>query len=195
MSIIKKDPNYFNISLPFFTFNGYWCAGGAIRDCIIGEEYRDIDIFGNKNALDGFIQKELKPSGWKLTFDTKGLKNFHRGGKKLQVIYKDYKNIEDCLNSFDYTICMFGYDGKHIYFEENAVPHLLQRKLVINKLNPDHVVNSLERLQKYIQRGYTICNGGIKEIVESIRNADEKQIKDAFMFYPQTKAVRIVKYD
>lgn len=191
--ITQINKENLKIKLPEFDYKGVWIAGGAIRDSIIGEIPSDIDVFGPNNLLDDFIQTNLKD--YKLTFDNEFIKNYIKDKIKIQIIRRDIKTIEECLNNFDYTICMFAYDGNTVWAESNALLHLYQKRLVINKINPEFVVNTLERLQKYIKKGYTICSGGIKQIVDSIRIANQQQIDNSFLFYPATKTPRILRYD
>lgn len=179
--------------LPKLNLGKCWIAGGAIRDSLLGVEYSDVDIFGKTEDLIEFTKNNL--TGTKQVFDSQYVKTYIRDGVKIQVIFRDYTNILACLDSFDYTICMLAYDGDKLYADSNALIHLFNRRLVINKLNPDFVVSSLERLQKYIQKGFTICNGGLKQIVEGLRNAQPVQIENQFEYYPGSGTLRIRRFD
>ena len=180
--------------LPIFNLLAYnvWMAGGVVRDCIIGEKYSDVDIFGSETNLDRFKAAELKD--FKLVHESDLLETYQKDDLKVQLIYRDFESPEECIQSFDYTICMFAYDGVRIICEADAILHLFNKKLVVNKLSPEYVVSSLERMQKYIKKGYTICAGGIQELVSGIRFANQEQINSQFKYYPNGD-VRIIYFD
>jgi hypothetical protein len=66
--------------------------------------------------------------------------------------------------------------------------------LVVGTIHKEFVVDSLRRLQKYIQRGYSICDGGLKQIVDVIRGLNEEEVKKQFEFYSSGK-VRVNRFD
>jgi ABC-type multidrug transport system ATPase subunit len=45
-----------------------------------------------------------------------------------------------------------------------------------------------------VYKGYTICNGGLKEIGDAIRKMDQKEYDEQIQFYPD-KSARIIRYD
>jgi hypothetical protein len=193
MDIIKISKENLLLSLPEFKYDNTWIAGGAIRDAVLKEKISDIDIFGvSKDKLDLFIETNLK--GCKKVYDSDILKTFILNGEKVQVIYRDYLSVQHCLDSFDYTLCQFAFDGKDILCNSQSLLDIFRKKITIHKIDPKFAVNSLRRLQKYIQKGYSICDGGLKRIVETIRETEQSDIDSQFEFYPDGKA-RIIRFD
>ncbi|MEK6882000.1 MAG: hypothetical protein AABY22_20445 [Nanoarchaeota archaeon] len=162
-------------------FSGCFIAGGEIRDALLGVESSDVDMFGANTNLDIFRNNVL--SGCKQVFDSVQLKTFIKEDKKIQLIYRDLKTPEEAMDGFDFTICKFSYNGD-IVCDPDALVHLFTKRLVINRLNPDFVVDSMRRMQKYIQKGYNICDGGIADMVKVIRQAEQEKIDKSLTFYP-----------
>jgi hypothetical protein len=193
MNITTLDTRILIEPIKQFKFDGTWIAGGYIRDLIVGDKYNDIDIFGrNKESLDKFKDDNL--ANCKCLYDTPELKTYDYQGTKVQLIYRFYPDIEACLESFDFTICQFAYDGQ-LRCNAEAIVHLFNKQLIIHKLNGLYLLDSMRRMQKYIQRGYTICNDGLMQIITAARSASAEDIKKSFDYYPITNTIRIRRWD
>ncbi len=133
---------------------------------------------------------------YKLVYESAVLKTFMKDGVKVQIIYRDYDSISATLDSFDFTITQFACNEDIEFFcNAEALVHLYERKLVVHLLNTKYVVDSLRRMQKYIQKGFTICDGGLKDFVEAIRIASPDEVENAFKYYTDTQNPRIVRFD
>lgn len=172
-------------------------AGGAIRDSLFGDEYSDIDIFGlTKEDLDLFVKLNLsKGHGYKLVYFNENLRTYRKGKIKVQIIYREYEKLTDIIDSFDFTVCQFMYDGEKVICNPSGLLDVYHKRIVINHLDPLFVFDSLRRVQKYIQKGYTICNGGIKDILDKCRELTQEQYDENVEFYPNTKEYRIIRFD
>jgi len=169
-----------------------WIAGGAIRDSLMGWKPDDIDIFGVSDAeLNAFIEKL---QGWEQVYNTDKLKTYRKDGWKIQVIFRTFENRERCIDSFDFTITQFAYNGTDIMLNPEGILHTQRKRLVVHRLNPDFVVDTLRRVQKYAHKGYWICSGGLLEIVTVIRGITDEQVKQNIEFYPDGQP-RIVRFD
>lgn len=187
--IDKKNLLY---PIPNLDLSKVWIGGGAIRSSLIGERYSDIDIFAkSRSDLDEFV-KTL--DGYKLIYDAESLKTYQRGDDKIQLIYRDYESIEQCIQSFDFTICQFAMNDEGLYCNPESIIHLFRRRLVVNRISPEWAADSLRRVQKYIKAGFTICDGGIAQLIEAIRAASDEQIEQSFSFYPDGTA-RVIRFD
>ena len=172
-------------------------AGGAIRDSLFGDEYSDIDIFGlTKEDLDLFVKLNLtKGHGYKLVYFNDNLRTYRKGKIKVQIIYREYEKLTDIIDSFDFTVCQFMYDGEKVICNPSGLLDVYHKRIVINHLDPLFVFDSLRRVQKYIQKGYTICNGGIKDILDKTRELTQEQYDENVEFYPNTNEYRIIRFD
>ena len=172
-------------------------AGGAVRDSLFGNEYSDIDIFGlTKEDLDLFVKLNLsKGHGYKLVYFNDNLRTYRKGKIKVQIIYREYEKLTDIIDSFDFTVCQFMYDGEKVICNPSGLLDVHHKRIVINHLEPLFVFDSLRRVQKYIQKGYTICNGGIKDILDKCRGLTQEQYDENVEFYPNTNEYRIIRFD
>lgn len=90
----------------------------------------------------------------------------------IQLInFQYYNTLEEVLESFDFTITQFGYDGEHFIMSDFALWDLARRKLVPCQLT--YATSSLRRLLKYSSQGFSVCNGGLSEILEQVVNKPE----------------------
>lgn len=114
------------------------------------------------------------------------LANYTYEGKWIQIIRGKYYNMEttDLIDSFDFTITMAMVTIKHglrvgeFFYEGVATKHLRINKLMFP-------LSSLERMQKYIKKGYTACNGTLLTLTRALQaiNLDNPS-EDALRFYP-----------
>jgi hypothetical protein len=167
----------------------YAIAGGAIRDYLSNEETKDIDIFtANKEAEDkllAWFKDTTNTNKIEVMNENTQLANFKLNGKWFQVIKgKHYDMATDALiESFDYTICgAMLVDDRFAtlptFFQDTLAKHLR-----INKIT--FPLSTLERMQKYIQKGYTACNGTLLAVAQSqvtVNFANPQE--DTLRFYP-----------
>lgn len=191
---ISKD----NLKSPLPKFQNLnsncFIAGGAIRDNITNTPISDYDIFGTEHELKVFEQ--LNFLGQKPLYEIDRLKTYYFEGKyKVQLIFNPvFNSPEECLSNFDFTICQFAYDGSDIICNPESLIHLYEKKLVVYKLNPGFELDSMRRMQKYIQKGFTICNGGLKEFAEAFQKMDKPELDQQTSFYPDGSS-RIIRFD
>jgi hypothetical protein len=187
--------------LPKFDFDGgkmnVVIAGGCIRDCLFGEKYNDIDIFGlTKEGLDKFVELNLsKVKGYRLVYFNDNLRTYKKGNVKVQIVYREYETLDSILDSFDFTVCQFMYDGERVLCNPDSLLDVYHKRIVINHIDSLFVLDTFRRVQKYIQRGYSICNGGIKEIMDKCRSITQEEYDENLEFYPNTDEIRIIRFD
>jgi len=151
-----------------------WVAGGSLRDYFTeGKVNSDFDVFFpdviNFNKAHKALLKDKKiKEGW----SDSNISNFiDANGNKIQLISAHYfPNPSETIANFDFTIACGAIDTKEIYLHEDFFEDLAARRLVINNL--PFPLSTLERMQKYIKKGYSICNGGLLKICNSIRSLD-----------------------
>jgi hypothetical protein len=172
-------------------------AGGSVRDSLFGLKYNDIDIFGlTKGDLDRFVSLNLsKSKGYKMVYFNDNLRTYRKGNIKVQIIYREYDTFESILDSFDFTVCQFMYDGEKVICNPSSMMDVSHKRIVINHIDPLFVLDTIRRVQKYIQKGYVICNGGIKEIMDKCRSITKEEYDQNIEFYPNTEEVRIIRFD
>lgn len=171
---------------------GPWVAGGSIRRIFSGEEQNsDIDyFFNNENQLKDFKEYlERKDSGailrgsndmnhsYVLPATKETVYDSETGNEtpftkfvpeqKIQLIhFRYYNNPQDVIDSFDYTLSQFLYDGESFHFGDFALFDVARKRLVPHKIS--YAASTLRRMLKYANQGYTICAGGLGEILGQV---------------------------
>lgn len=170
------EAKLFNIleELPDLSPDGPWLAGGAIRRTLIGDPLSsDFDFFfRDSDQLDSF-RKEIRSKGAQKFVDNDHVETYSLeiSGKPqtIQLIkFRFYRCAEDVLDSFDFTITQFAYDGKDLITGEYALWDLARRRLAIHKLT--YGVATMRRLLKYTKQGYTACAGTMQSILDAVVN-------------------------
>lgn len=156
---------------------GVFIAGGAIRQWFVGKEpVSDVDVFGtSEEVLTNFVKTKL--IGAKKLVENDRLESYSWNDQLIQVIhYSYYSKMEELLDSFDYNVCQFGWDGKDIYSTVYAVSSVLRGHLGVHKITKELAADSLRRAFKYQKKGYEPCGGTIKKIAESFLDIKQEQI-------------------
>lgn len=158
-------------SLPKCTPDGPWLAGGALRSALIGQK-PDSDwdfFFRDADQFEAFVASIKTMPGATRVAKTEHHITFTAkvDGKAItvQAIRIDYyANIEALLDSFDFTICQFGYDGTDLHCGEFSLWDLARKKLAIHRLT--YGVSTVRRLIKYTRKGFTACGGVLADILQ-----------------------------
>lgn len=166
--------------LPDLQRIGPWICGGAVRKTIVNESL-DSDF-------DFFFKNEKQFNHWKSKLGRRGLTLLKQNDKnevwilpskideetdlpemKVQLIkFRWYDSIQDVLESFDFTISQFGYDGADIYCGDWSLFDLARKKLVPLQLT--YAMSSFRRLTKYAAQGFTFCSGGLSDMLQQVSN-------------------------
>jgi len=82
-----------------------------------------------------------------------------------------YRDLEQVLDSFDFTICQLGYDGDNMYVGDYTLWDLARKKLALHKLS--YGLSTVRRLLKYQTQGFNACSGCLTQILESVARNPE----------------------
>lgn len=162
---------------------GPWIAGGAVRNTLTGNSLdSDWDFFFADEAQSEKFEDGLSEMGAKLLSKTDMNSTYvlpsdipegtegdgvYLPEMKIQVIkFKYYKSAEEVIDSFDFTLCQFAYDGQSITVSPFALWDVSRKKLVPAQLS--FAASSLRRMIKYARKGYTICDGGLADMLEQV---------------------------
>ena len=170
--------DHFKDLWPTLEPNNYVIAGGAVRDKFVKEKVKDIDIFTNSKGAAVALFKAMLLSGGidmnadKNLNDDRPLFNVKFKDRWFQIINTVYYNTEttETIENFDFTICgaqvsSKGFHCLPTFFQDLATKHLRINKAV-------YPLSTLERMQKYIKKGYSACNGSLLELAKLIREVD-----------------------
>jgi hypothetical protein len=169
--------------VPKLSEKGPWIAGGAVRRTIEGKKLEsDFDFFfANKEQEDQFaydlvemgaklLKKNDKNSLYILSSsipdDTEG-EGVYLPEMKIQLInFTYFETAEAVIDSFDFTLCQFAYDGNMVYMSDFALWDVARKKLVPHKIS--YATSSLRRLMKYANQGFTVCGGALSQILQQV---------------------------
>lgn len=165
-------------------------GGGFIRSIIANEPINDIDMFVGSieeaNELANEIAMNPYGKNYRI-YETEFAKTIIRDGIKPQIITKWlYTNIEDVVNSFDFTVCCAAvtFDAKEYSNAEGKmkpilVSHCIDRfytdlaskRLVYTCPDREEMAGgSMLRVLKYYQRGYRIDLTSLSQVITRMIN-------------------------
>lgn len=149
-------------------------AGGCVRDKLDGTEIKDYDLFVQDKETEDKLMAFLKKNGKEGNVNSQTA-NYTYESKWLQVVRGRYYNIDssEVIDSFDFIHC-----GAMVtmsptqpfrclpdFYRAVATKHLIINKILFP-------LSTLERMQKYIQKGYKACNGTLFSIAKAINQME-----------------------
>jgi hypothetical protein len=86
---------------------------------------------------------------------------------KIQAIKIGYyATIEECLESFDFTICQLGVHKGTLHVGQYTMWDLARKRLALHKLT--YGAASVRRLLEYTRQGFTACQGCIVSLLQAV---------------------------
>lgn len=159
LDLIKKAAYHF---LP----KGAFIAGGALTSAFTNSNINDVDIyFKTKEDFIESIYNAYDENLWCVSATDRAV-TFVRDDCIIQLMHFDFfPTAEAVFDAFDYTVCMAAYDidAEDFIFQEDFMKHAAQRKLSFHS-GTRYPYNSLLRVLKYQQRGYTINKADLLRI-------------------------------
>lgn len=150
-----------------------WVAGGCVREWVIRKKVRpgtDIDVWTTGPEEVARIKAAAKKAGWEELHSDDRSDNYRsKLGKWVQVI-KAFHFVDwvDTLERFDFTVCAFAVNHSgHFFHHRDAFVDLAARRLAIIRLT--FPVSSIVRAVKYVGKGFNICGGNLRRLVEAIQ--------------------------
>lgn len=154
-----------------------WIAGGTLRDYFSEKKLNsDCDIFFPNADEFEKAKKYLISKGGKIIWESEnGMKVIYKG-KTFDLIKIFNPSPKDTISRFDFTISMFATDGKEIYYGENSLKDLQDKKLVLNTMvNP---LSTLKRVLKHYKKGFTMSADETKKLYEYLNNQPYNETDD-----------------
>jgi len=164
----------------------FWIAGGAITSFLSGDKINDYDFFvhDKKNLIKLIyeLRNKLKFKHYMITKQAiKGRVVIDNKEYKIDIVKRLFDNPIKTIEKFDFTITCFAVNKDTFFYHKTASFDLLRKRLVVN--NMPYPIDSIRRMQKYIERGYRACNGTIMEIVIAVRELNPEDV-GLVEFYP-----------
>lgn len=167
-----------------------WIGGGAVRDYFsVGYITKDIDLYFPNEEEYEKCRIYFSNKWSKELFDNQNVKKIVYNKRNIDLIKHYFAGPSEAIQEFDFTVCCVAVDRDNVYTHPTFFMDLAKRALVINKL--PYPLATMWRMQKYIQKGYRICSGGMKDIAMAISklelHKDDDQPNIAIIeteFYP-----------
>lgn len=157
--------------LPPLSRQGPWLAGGALRRTLLNKEPEsDFDFFFRDADQLQMFEDRIAASGMAKVRETEHHKHY-RGKfgedptvRDVQLIrFAYYASAAAVVDSFDFTICQFAYDGEMLTMGEFSLWDLGRKRLAVHKIT--FPVSSMRRMLKYGRQGFTVCNGAMTALL------------------------------
>lgn len=148
-------------------YTGPWIAGGAARRVYEGQALHnaDIDVFIGSSDHYLAIKKKLDGLGAKLEHTSKAALSYtYAVGEieyKLQIIKRQsYRNPQELIGDFDFTVCQVVTDGEYLFYGANALDHIDNKVLAFAENGRVAPINIARRALKYFTYGF-VPEGGV----------------------------------
>lgn len=144
-----------------------WVAGGSVRDYFMGVPVKtDIDLFFPDLVNYNKAAKYFKDNDAEIKWESEnGMKVLYKK-KTFDLVKIFFKNPKETINNFDFTVAMFAVDKDNVYYDDMSFVDLSKRQLMINKIT--YPESTASRMNRYIRKGFYICNGELYKIIQSI---------------------------
>lgn len=199
---IYRSTFYFNSILGDIDNIDFWLAGGCFRAYFQRDEViDDIDLFTTSRDECAKLIWALRKKGFVPYFKNKnaikGIATIKGKKYKIDIVKKFYSDQESCIKDFDFSVSKFSLNmkSKKVVFSDNFFADLISKRLVIPDEKYSNSLGCLKRLQKYINKGYTACNGTLITIAKRVSevNFNDPEQND-IEFYPDGNA-KILLFD
>jgi hypothetical protein len=153
-----------------------WLAGGALRDYFMGIPVKtDYDIFfpdaANYEKAVTFFKENECTVKWE---SENGMKVMYNK-KTFDLIKKYFVSPQETIDAFDFTVSMFAVDTEKVYHGATTFIDLAKRQLMINKIT--YPASTMSRAFRYYKKGFSMCAGEMKKLVEAIQNMPKPEEK------------------
>ncbi len=154
-----------------------WIAGGALRDYFAGVKINtDYDLFfpdeQNYEKAVAFFKDKDAEIKWE---SENGMKVKHER-RTFDLIKKFFPTPQSTIDSFDFTVSMFAVDTERVYYGESSFIDLAKRQLMVNKIT--FPASTLSRAFRYYKKGFSMCLGEMKKLIESIQEMPKEEPDD-----------------
>lgn len=173
-----------------------WIAGGSVRDYFARvQSASDIDVFFPSVDAFNVSLATISRSNARQIYDHDHVVGFILNRRHVQLIKKHFfPTPEETISNFDFTVCCVAVTpGGDVVHHEHFFEDLSGRRLAINAL--PFPLSTLERLQRYVSKGYLACNGTLMQLAEAIKQIDLNDPSASSLRYYPDGTPRFVRFD
>ena len=159
-------------------------AGGVFRKMVdVSDEVMDIDMFFTNFSSASKVMTWLEGNGYVKIFECPlgELYTYSKEGQpKVQLITKFYYvNVDELVSTFDFTACCAGYDGEKFVCNKRFYSDVLNKRIHFNAIT--YPVATLNRLTKYIRKGYYLPSSQNLHFIETLNSMELNE--DNMVYY------------
>ena len=166
---------------PFELQRGCFIGGGFIRDCFLGKQHADIDMFfegeGQRKRFKSYNNHLFS----NLVHESPNAETYKFDQHTIQLIKKDFISFGDYFEQVDFTICQFVMEGGHFYSTTSAIVDALKGQLVVKSIQEGFELDSLRRAFKYQQKGFKPTFACMVELALKIQAVNDDGIDNKLL--------------
>jgi hypothetical protein len=148
-----------------------WIAGGAIRDYFMGVKITtDYDLFFPNEEEYEKAKNFFKDKEAEVKWGSENGMKVRYNGRTYDLVKKFFETPQATIDAFDFTVSMFSVDSERVYHGESSFIDLAKRQLMFNKIT--YPASSMSRAFRYYKKGFSMCQGEMKKLVESIQSME-----------------------
>jgi len=171
---------------PSLDEGGPWIAGGSLWRAFNKEPLVncDIDVFfkskkqfeemsrkmGSLPYVNNVLIETKKKWNTLYKYHVNDGKSFNKTVDIQFINMAHYSSLAKLLNSFDFTVCQFGWDGKHLLVGQTSINDLSKKQIVFWSISK--YKSLMKHLHRYLNNGFTISSDQTKVLAYSLGNAD-----------------------
>ena len=154
-----------------------WIAGGALRDYFMAVEITaDYDLFFPNEIEYEKAKTFFKAKEAEVKWESDNGMKVKYNKRTFDLVKKYFESPQSTIDAFDFTVSMFAVDNEKVYFGESTFIDLAKRQLMINKIT--YPASTMSRAFRYYKKGFTMCQGEMKKMVEAIQGMPKEEKKD-----------------
>ncbi len=154
-----------------------WIAGGALRDYFMAVKITtDYDLFFPNEIEYEKAKTFFKAKEAEVKWESDNGMKVKYNKRTFDLVKKYFESPQSTIDAFDFTVSMFAVDNEKVYFGESTFIDLAKRQLMINKIT--YPASTMSRAFRYYKKGFTMCQGEMKKMVEAIQGMPKEEKKD-----------------
>jgi len=151
-----------------------WIAGGAIRDYFMAAKITtDYDLFFPNEIEYEKAKTFFKTKDSEVKWESDNGMKVRYNNRTFDLVKKFFESPQSTIDAFDFTVSMFAVDGEKVYYGESTFIDLAKRQLMINKIT--YPASTMSRAFRYYKKGFVMCQGEMKKLVESIQSMPKEE--------------------
>lgn len=155
-------------------------AGGCIASAVLDEKIKDYDLWFEEPA---YFEEVVEALAFELKYPILATRSKYAitlnlpTGTTVQFVESRMGVPEQVVGSFDFKHTQSYYvPGKELVYDPEFI---LSKKLVFNKTNFSHPVNTMQRVLKFARRGYDIPFETIQDLMIATNELESHSIINA----------------